>query len=94
VNNLPPGSVEFYSRIPGKDVSVRLVEHHGAVIGFNMLGSRWNHTILEGWIRERRPAEYAVAHLPEAQFDVELGRQDLRTVREQFRRQGGAAITP
>jgi NADPH-dependent 2,4-dienoyl-CoA reductase/sulfur reductase-like enzyme len=80
VNNAPGGSRHFYTRIPGKDVSVRVVESGGAVIGFNMLGSRWNHNFFERWIAERRSLDYVMEHLREAQFDVEFGRQDLSRV--------------
>jgi NADPH-dependent 2,4-dienoyl-CoA reductase/sulfur reductase-like enzyme len=80
VNNAPSGARNFYTRIPGKDVSVRVVEWDGAVIGFNMLGSRWNHTFFERWITERRSMAYVMEFLREAQFDVEFGRQDLSRV--------------
>lgn len=92
VNNAPSDATEFYSRVPGKDVSVRLVEHKKALIGFNMLGSRWNHTVLERWIRERRSIEYVMARLSEAQFDVEFGRQDLSRALEEFRDQRAAVL--
>ncbi|MGH9449723.1 MAG: NAD(P)/FAD-dependent oxidoreductase [Terriglobia bacterium] len=77
VNDVPAGGASFFFRIPGQDVSVRIVEHNGAVAGFNMLGSRWNHTILERWIRERRTMDYVMGRLAEAQFDVEFGRVNL-----------------
>ncbi|HTM49963.1 MAG TPA: NAD(P)/FAD-dependent oxidoreductase [Bryobacteraceae bacterium] len=80
VNNAPEGARHFYCRLPGKDVSVRIVEWRSAVAGFNMLGSRWNHTFFERWISERRGLDYVMARLPEAQFDVEFGRQDLSHV--------------
>src|SRR5437773_3735860 len=66
----PLGSRDFYSRVPRKNVSVRILEHAGAVIGFNMLGSRWNHDFFERWIAERRDLDYVMEHLSEAQFDV------------------------
>ena len=84
VNNAPTGARNFYMRIPGKDVSVRVVESDGAVIGFNMLGSRWNHTFFERWIAERRSMDYVMNHLGEAQFDVEFGRQDLSHVLAEY----------
>jgi NAD(P)H-nitrite reductase large subunit len=80
VNDAPADAVNFYRRISGKEASVRIVEHEGAVIGFNMLGSRWNHTILENWIHERRSMAYVMNALEQAQFDVEFGRLDLRQV--------------
>jgi NADPH-dependent 2,4-dienoyl-CoA reductase/sulfur reductase-like enzyme len=80
VNNAPNGARNFYTRIPGRDVSVRVVEADGAAIGFNMLGSRWNHNFFERWIAERRSMDYVMEHLREAQFDVEFGREDLTCV--------------
>ncbi|MBM3794591.1 MAG: NAD(P)/FAD-dependent oxidoreductase [Acidobacteria bacterium] len=74
VASAPSGSREYFHRVPGPRASVRVVEHEGAVVGFNMLGSRWNHRVLEQWVRERRSLEAAVADLPRAQFDVEFGR--------------------
>jgi len=84
--SLPEGSRSFYSRVPGREVSMRIVEREGAVIGFNMLGSRWDHTFFERWIEERRSLDYVVERLHEAQFDVEYGRQSLATLRDDYRR--------
>ena len=76
VVNAPAESVHSYRRLPGKEISVHVVAFQGAVIGFNMLGSRWNHTFFERWIMERRSLDYVLRHLPAAQFDVEFGGQD------------------
>jgi hypothetical protein len=48
------------------------------VVGFNMLGGRWNHERFLEWIGERRPLEYVLAHLGEAQFDEEFSRRWAR----------------
>jgi len=88
---LPEGSRVFYSRVSGKDVSMRIVERDGAVTGFNMLGSRWDHTFFERWIEERRGLDYVVEHLHEAQFDVEFGRQSLTPLRDDYRRWNSGA---
>lgn len=77
VMKAPADATSFFHRLPGRDISVRIVEHQGAVIGFNMLGSRWDHTILERWIQERRPLDYVWSRLAEAQFDVEFGRAQI-----------------
>lgn len=42
------------------------------VIGFNMLGRRWDHSILLQWIRERRSLQWVLDHLKDASFDTEL----------------------
>ncbi len=75
------GSQEHFTRLPGKAVTVRIAETGDAVCGFNMLGSRWDHTILERWIAERRPLEYVLERLQHAQFDVEFGRENLAALR-------------
>ena len=85
VNDAPASAVSFFCQIPGKEASVRIVEDNGAVIGLNMLGSRWNHTFFERWIAERRSMDYVAEHLAEAQFDVEFGRLDLRDVAPNYR---------
>jgi NAD(P)H-nitrite reductase large subunit len=80
VVDLPHDDVcSIYRRHPTKEISQRLVFENGSrrVIGFNMLGSRWNHTVLERWIHERRTVDFCLEHLADAQFDVEFGRVKL-----------------
>jgi NADPH-dependent 2,4-dienoyl-CoA reductase/sulfur reductase-like enzyme len=90
VNDAPAASAQFYWRAPGREASIRIVESGGAVIGFNMLGSRWDHTVLERWILERRPMNYVMPRLRQAQFDVEFGRLDLTPAEEKFRERAPA----
>ncbi len=78
------GSYDFYARVPGRDVSIRIAHKADAVTGFNMLGSRWDHTKFEQWINERRALDYVMDRLHQAQFDVEFGRQDLTEIRRQY----------
>lgn len=68
------GPESFYHRLPGKEISIRIMQDKGTVVGFNMLGSRWNHTWFEKWIHERRSLKDVLANLHLAQFDVEFGR--------------------
>jgi NADPH-dependent 2,4-dienoyl-CoA reductase/sulfur reductase-like enzyme len=70
-----PGVRTWFQRVPGRFESQRVVVKDGAVVGFNMLGSRWNHEPLVEWIHERRPLDWVLAHLAEAQFDEELERR-------------------
>ncbi len=77
VMQAPAGARQLFARAPGREATVRVIEHEGRVIGFNMLGSRWNHTYFERWIAERRSLDWVLQHLGEAQFDVEFGRLDL-----------------
>jgi len=85
----PEEARHFYLRIPGREASLRIVEWQGAVIGFNMLGSRWNHNFFERWIAERRSLDYVVPRLRRAQFDVEFGRLDLAPVEAKWKEYEG-----
>ena len=84
VTRLPDDARSFFHRLPGDAASIRIIEKDGAVIGFNMLGSRWDHTWFERWINERRPMDDVMQQLHLAQFDVEFGRASLDGVRAAF----------
>jgi NADPH-dependent 2,4-dienoyl-CoA reductase/sulfur reductase-like enzyme len=62
----------WFQRVPAKLVSQKIVCKGDRVVGFNMLGSRWDHEPLLQWIHERRRLDWVLKHLPEAQFDEEL----------------------
>lgn len=70
-----PGLRSWFQRAPGRFESQRIVVQDGRVIGFNMLGSRWDHEPLLRFIDERRDLAYVLAHLHEAQFDEEFSRR-------------------
>jgi NADPH-dependent 2,4-dienoyl-CoA reductase/sulfur reductase-like enzyme len=75
---------EFYARVKNGEASVRIAAPEGVVAGFNLLGSRWNHAVLEEWIAARQPLNWVIAHLHEAQFDAEFCRLNLEAIRRQF----------
>jgi len=62
----------WFQRLSGKFVSQRIVTKGDRVVGFNFLGTRWNHEPLLEWIPERRSLEWVLVHLHEAQFDEEF----------------------
>jgi hypothetical protein len=62
----------WFQRVPGRPESQRIVLRGERVVGFNMLGSRWNHEPLLEWIHERRTLDWVLPRLGEAQFDEEL----------------------
>jgi NADPH-dependent 2,4-dienoyl-CoA reductase/sulfur reductase-like enzyme len=62
----------WFQRVPDTCVSQKIVCKGERVVGFNMLGSRWDHSPLLQWIHERRSLEWVLQHLGEAQFDEEL----------------------
>ncbi len=86
LHDLPPDTRTIYRRMPGKNISQRIVFNgKGQVLGFNMLASRWDHRILSRWISERRSIEFVRENLRQAQFDVEFGRVDLEAMQEEVR---------
>ncbi|KAA3634783.1 MAG: NAD(P)/FAD-dependent oxidoreductase [Calditrichaeota bacterium] len=63
----------WYQKEEGKPYTVRVTYlPDKTVIGFNMLGRRWNHTILVQWIAEKRKLDWVLKHLNEANYDEEL----------------------
>jgi len=84
VTTAPDGTMSLYRKMPGEPISQRIVyDEDERVIGFNMLGSRWDHRILMRWIRERRELPWVLDRLEDAQFDVEFGRVPLDRMREE-----------
>ncbi|MFU8804205.1 MAG: NAD(P)/FAD-dependent oxidoreductase [Bradymonadaceae bacterium] len=83
VTDVPAGTRTLYRKMPGKNISQRIVHDGDRVLGFNMLGSRWDHTLLQRWVAQRRPIDYVLEHLREAQFDVEFGRIKLEKMTEE-----------
>jgi NADPH-dependent 2,4-dienoyl-CoA reductase/sulfur reductase-like enzyme len=67
-----PDVRSWFQRVPGRLESQRIVLKGERVVGFNLLGSRWNHEPLLEWIHERRGLEWVLARLHEAQFDEEF----------------------
>lgn len=80
VTDAPAGSRAVLMTHPRRPhVTARVVfdPESRAVIGFNMLGARWDHRLLARWVQERRDVDWALGHLKDAQFDVEFGRLPL-----------------
>jgi len=67
---------------PGGRQSVRIVHRNGAVIGFNLMGTRYRHRVCESWIQEQRSVEYVLKHLNDAQFDPEFSRRWTREIQQ------------
>lgn len=66
------GLEEWYQEDVKNYRSQRVVIKDNKVIGFNMLGSRWNHEVFIKWINEERNLEFVLANMEEARFDAEF----------------------
>lgn len=52
--------------------TLRIVLNEGRIIGFNALGRRYDHSVLQRFITQRRPLGWVLDHLREAAFDTEF----------------------
>ncbi len=65
----------LYWEHPGGERCIRIVYDDTRVLGFNLMGVRYRHSVCERWIAERRPVTYVLEHLGEANFDPEFFHQ-------------------
>jgi NAD(P)H-nitrite reductase large subunit len=72
VNADVPGEKSLYYEHPDRRRCIRIVYTSEQVIGFNVLGIRYRHSICEEWIAEKRTIEYVLEHLGQANFDPEF----------------------
>jgi NAD(P)H-nitrite reductase large subunit len=67
------GEQNWFAHEEGTDHTQRITYlPDGSVIGFNMLGRRWDHRILVRWVEENRQLDWVLQHLHEAAFDEEF----------------------
>ncbi len=82
-----PGEASLFWRHPSEPVCVRLVHVDGAVVGFNVMGTRWRHEVCERWLAERLDVRDVIARLEEVHFDPEFYRRHEPAVRRAFQEQ-------
>jgi NAD(P)H-nitrite reductase large subunit len=70
--DLPDESSWFFEEKGVVRSTTRIVSQNGQVVGFNMLGRRWDHNVLIRWIEERRSLSWVLPRLQHAAFDTEL----------------------
>jgi NAD(P)H-nitrite reductase large subunit len=68
------GLEETFHRAGSAPDSVRVAHlpETGQVLGFSMLGSRWDSRVLMRWIEERRPIRWVLRHLDRAAYNEEF----------------------
>jgi len=73
VNMKLAGEQEWFFEEQGKVHSTtRIVTQADRVVGFNLLGRRWDHSVLMRFIEERRSLPWVLDHLHDAHFDTEF----------------------
>lgn len=67
-----PGEQHLYWEHPDGLRSIRIVFNEKQVTGINVMGMRYRHKVCEKWIQDKRPIEFVLSHLSEANFDPEF----------------------
>jgi NADPH-dependent 2,4-dienoyl-CoA reductase/sulfur reductase-like enzyme len=70
--NLEGETSWFFEETGAVRSTTRIVCQDDRVVGFNMLGRRWDHTVLIEWIEQRRSLSWVLPRLHRAAFDTEL----------------------
>jgi NAD(P)H-nitrite reductase large subunit len=63
-----------------RDWMARIAHENDEVVGFSMLGPRWDAKVLMQWIEERRPPKWCFARLSDAEFNEEFLNASFREV--------------
>jgi len=90
VSNKPlPDEASLYWEHSDGRTAVRLVyaRDDQSLIGMNAFGIRYRHKTFERWISEKRPIEYVLENLGEANFDPEFFRQFETNIAGQYNQQ-------
>jgi len=67
------GEQNWFYREPGTENSIRITYlADRTVVGFNMIGRRWDHRLLVQWVEEKRTFDWVLEHLADANFDEEF----------------------
>ncbi len=85
-NALGKNETTFYWEHAGgrKALRVNYHPHNRQVLGFNAFGIRLRHEVCDRWLTEKRPVEYVIGHLREANFDPECYRRHEKEIANAF----------
>jgi NADPH-dependent 2,4-dienoyl-CoA reductase/sulfur reductase-like enzyme len=91
---VPEGVETFYWEHANGKIALRLNyrTNDRALTGVNTLGIRLRHETFERWLKDRRPIEYVLEHLPQANFDPEFFKQHESDILTEFNRQTGSTL--
>lgn len=70
----PEDSESFYWECDDQEKCIKIIYNKSslAVQGVNLFGIRNRHEVWDKWLKEKRPLDYIISHLPEANFDPEF----------------------
>lgn len=70
----PEDSESFYWECDDQEKCIKIIYNKSSfeVQGVNLFGIRNRHEVWDKWLKEKRPLDYIISHLPEANFDPEF----------------------
>ncbi len=82
----PEGSSAFYWECEDKEKCIKIIFKDDTleVTGVNIFGIRNRHEVWDRWLNEKRPLDYIIGHLPEANFDPEFFTHWEGEIQEKF----------
>jgi hypothetical protein len=85
-NTLGENETTFYWEHAGgkKSLRVNYHPHRRQVLGFSAFGIRLRHEVCDRWLTEKRPVEYVISHLHQANFDPEFYRRHDQEIADTF----------
>lgn len=89
-NMLGDGEMDFYWQHESGTRAMHFVwkKLTGEFLGVNSFGIRLRHEIMDRWLRTRKVIDEVIGRLPEASFDPEFTRSDLKVIQRTFAREG------
>ena len=80
------GDDQFYWECEDKEKCIKIIyrKDNLEVKGVNLLGIRNRHEVWDQWLRDKRPIDYIIEHLPKANFDPEFFTHWEGAIQEKF----------
>ena len=85
----PDGRDSFYWQCHDGEKCLKIIyqKDNLEVKGVNLFGIRNRHEVWDKWLKEKRPLDYVIQHLPEANFDPEFFTHWEGEIQEKFNQQ-------
>lgn len=86
LSTCPDDSEQFYWQSEGGEKCIKITyqKETFAVVGVNLFGIRNRHEIWNEWLAAKRPLDYIISHLAEANFDPEFFTQWEGEIQKKF----------
>lgn len=88
-SKLPENMDSFYWQHQKENICLRLVFEKDSrlFVGLNVFGIRMRHVVVDSWLNVKRPVEYVIEHLGEANFDPEFFTKYEQVIQQTFKKE-------